>query len=326
MHSAFKLLATGWLATGVLLANPAAAADPFPAKAITIIVPYAAGGPTDLTARLLAEGLAKELGVGVLVENKTGAATIVAVNYLLAAPRDGYTIMMAPGTTTSMNPHLYQNLSYKPSDLAAISLVTRQPFTVTASPGLPAKDIKGMVELAKSRPDGLTFGTTGTGSMTHIVGSWVGDTLGIKMTEVPYKGTAASTVDLIGNRLDLQLEVIASAAQVHNAGRAHVLGLLSDKRSELIPDVPTFKELGYPQLEAYTYFGLLAAAGTPPERIERLRAATEAVAGSPAFMRTIAASGAIADPSKTSQIYTDLLQREYETWGRIIKPMNIQLD
>lgn len=321
----FQSMAAVLAVAGSALSVPATA-QKFPEKPITIVVPYAAGGPTDLTARLLGEGLAKELAVSVLVENRTGAATIVAVNHILASPKDGYTIMMAPGTTTSMNPHLYQSLSYKPSDLTAISLVTRQPFTVTASPGLPAKDIKEMIEVAKSRPDGLTFGTTGTGSMTHIVGAWVADTLGIKMSEVPYKGTAASTIDLIGNRLDLQLEVITSAAQVHNAGRARVLGLLSDKRSELLPDVPTFKELGYPQLEAYTYFGLLAAAGTPPDRIETLRAATEKVVASPEFVRTIAATGAIAEASITSQAYTDLLQREYENWGAVIKPMNIRLD
>jgi tripartite-type tricarboxylate transporter receptor subunit TctC len=303
-----------------------AVAQEFPAKPITIVVPYAAGGPTDITARRIAELMSRSLGASVVVDNKPGASTAIGASHVARSPKDGYTLFIAPGTTTSINPHVFSSLPYKIEDFAPVSLVSRQPFVLTVASELPPKTVREFLEYANSRPDGVTFGTTGTGTMTHIIGEWIGSTLGVKMREVPYKGTSQSTIDLAGGRLDTQIEGVASGVNVHNGGKARVLAVMDDERSPTLPDVPTFKEAGFPELKAYTYFGLLAPAGTPRPVIDRLHKAVVDAVAAPDYVDKLKANGEQALSSKSPEQFGDVLRAEHQHWGRIIAPMNIKLN
>jgi len=304
---------------------PGFAQPSYPSKPINIVVPYTAGGPTDLTARRLAEQLGKILNTAVMVDNRTGAATLVASEYVARAPKDGYTLLFAPGTTTSANPYLFKKLPYTLDDFAPVSLVSKQPFVLTAAEHIRVKNIAELIAYAKTRPGGVDFGTTGIGSLTHIIGKWIGRTLGINMQEVPYKGTSAAVGDMLGGRLDSQVEGIVSAIPLHKAGKARVVAVMSEERSPALPDVPSFKESGYPDLVAYIWFGLLAPAGTPDDVLEKLRLATVKAAEQPSFRDPMAENGEIAVSSTSRQEYAAHLRREYEAWGRIIKPLNLEL-
>lgn len=300
-------------------------AQAYPAKQITIVVPYTAGGPTDLTARRIAEQLGKILNTTVVVDNRTGAATLVAAEYVARAPKDGYTLLFAPGTTTSANPHLFRKLPYKIDDFAPISLVSKQPFVLTAAANLQVKNLAELVAYAKKRPEGINFGTTGVGSLTHIIGKWIGRTLDITMQDVPYKGTAAAVGDMLGGRLDSQVEGIVSAIPLHKSAKARVVAVMGEERSPSLPDVPTFKEAGHPDLVAFIMFGLLAPAGTPADIVEKLRLATVKAVEQPGYRDRMAENGEIAVSSASRKEYADLLQREYEAWGQVIKPLNLEL-
>ena len=291
-------------------ALPAWADSSFPAKPITLIVPYAAGGPTDVTARRLAEIMSRQLKSPVVVDNKTGAATIVAAEYVARAPKDGHTLLFAPGTTTSMNPHLYKKLSYKVSDFTPISLVSRQPFVLTAGPVTQVTDFAGFDKYAKARKDGVSFGTTGVGSFTHILGDWMGKQLGWRMQNVPYKGSAASVADLLGGRLDSQVEAVASGLQLDKGGKAHVVAVMDSKRSPVLPKVPTFAELGYPELVAYVTFGVLAPAGTPEAVLDKLHQAVVQATRDKALVEQMAQVGEEPAPSASRQAFGQWLHSE----------------
>ena len=303
-----------------------AQAPAFPAKAITIVVPYAAGGPTDITARRIAEAMAKRLGVPVVVENKPGAGTTVAAAFVAKAPKDGYTLLMALSTTTSVNPHLYRSLPYKSDDFAPISLVSKLALVLTATPELPARNLKEFVTWGAKQPEGVSFGSTGIGTQTHLVGEWIGRTLGVKMVHVPYKGSSQSTGDLVGGRLATQIDAVSSAAPLHNTKKARVLAVMGTERSPLLQDVPTFAEMGFPDLVAYTYFGLLAPAGTPPAIIDRLHATVVAAVASPEFTEPLIRGGELPVSSASPADYARQMEADYAHWGKVIRPLNIKLD
>ena len=317
---------TGRLAAGAAAGLPAAGAiaqTAFPSKPITIVVPYTAGGPTDLTARRVAELLGRFIGANVVVENRPGAATLIAAESVARAPKDGHTLLFAPGTTTSSNPYLFRKLPYRLEDFAPVSLVSRQPFVLTASDQLNVKTVAQLVDYARGRPAGINFGTTGVGSLTHIIGKWIGRTLQIEMQDVPYKGTSAALGDLLGGRLDTQVEGIVSAIPLHRSGKARVLAVMGEERSPSLPDVPTFREAGYPELVASIWFGLLAPAGTPEDIVEKLRRAVADVVALPEYRDRLAEQGEVAVSSASRSQYAEHLQREYEAWGRIIRPLNL---
>jgi tripartite-type tricarboxylate transporter receptor subunit TctC len=320
-----NLLSLAALALAGALVSPAGAQD-FPNRPVTIVVPYAAGGPTDLTARRIGELMSRNLGVAVTVENRPGASTTIGAAHVARAAKDGHTLLMAPGTTTAINPHVFRSLPYRTDQFAPISLVSRQPFVLTVTPGLSPKSVTEFVAWGKAQGKGVNFGTTGTGTMTHIIGEWIGQELGVKMTEVPYKGTSQSTLDLVGGRLDTQVEGLASGSALHTSGKGRVLAVMDDERSPTMPDVPTFREAGFRDLKAYTYFGLLAPAGTPRAVIERLHRAVVAAVATPEYVERLRANGEQAMSSPSPEAYAQLIQAEHDHWGRIIRPLNIKLD
>lgn len=293
-----------------ILTPPTAWAQVFPARAITLVAPYAPGGPSDTTARRLAELMSRSLGQPVIVENRIGAAGAIAASFVAKAPKDGYTLFFAPGTVTAANPFVYKSLPYKLEDFAAVAPISKQPTVLTAAPGLPVTSFFDLLRYAGAHQNGISFASTGIGSATHVIGEWISRTTDMKMTHIPYKGTAQSMTDLISGRVDAQVEGLVSAIPMHRSGKTHVQGILSEERSAMLPDVRTFREMGYPDLVAYGSFGLLAPAGTPDTALERLHTVVSAITAVPKFVAKLAENGEVPERSPSRQAHASFLQED----------------
>lgn len=310
---------------GALLAALPARAQSFPTRFISLVVPYAPGGPTDNTARRYAEGLAGSLGQSVVVVNKPGASTMIAAQFVARASKDGYTLLFAPSTTFSVNPHLYRNISYSVAEFAPISRVSRQTFTLTLSRAFPPKTVAEMVAFARANPGKVNYGTTGIGSLTHLIGMMLASRLGIELTPIHYRGTAQSLTDLLAGRLDMQVEGISSAIPQFRAGATNVVAVLSEQRAPALPTVPTLAEQGFPGVEAETVFGVYAPAGTPSVVVDQLAKATATVVDSESFIRPLAALGEIASAS-TPAAFAQSLRADSDRFGAVIRSLNLKLD
>ncbi len=310
---------------GAVLAAWPARAQSFPGRPITLIVPYAAGGPTDSTARRCAEGLSGALGQPVVVENRPGASTMIAAQFVARSPKDGYTLLFAPSTTFSVNPYLFRNIAYSLNEFAPVSSVSRQTFTVTLSRSFGPKTIAELITYAKANPGKVNYGTTGNGSLSHLIGMMLASAFGIQLTPVHYRGTAQSLSDLLAGRLEMQVEGISSAIPQSKGGTTNVAAVLSEQRLAALPNVPTLREQGFPGLELETVFGLFAPAGTPDAVVEQLAKAAAAVVAAPDFVRPLAELGEIAIAS-TPQAFTQTLRADGERLGAIIRQLNITID
>jgi tripartite-type tricarboxylate transporter receptor subunit TctC len=303
-----------------------ARAQEFPGRPITLVVPFAVGGATDVTARRLADELARLLKTTVVIENKPGAGSFVATTTVTKAARDGHTLLFGGSGITNVNPHVFRNLPYKVSELAPVSTVSKQAFIVNAHAGIPARNVAELVAYARTRPDGLVFGTVGTGTTSHILAEWIGRVLGIRVVPVPYKGTSQSTLDLIAGRIDVQMDGMSTAVTMHKAGKTRMLASMGNERAGLPEGVQTFAEAGYPELVAYAQFAVLAPAGTPDAVIRKLHAAVAAAVRVPEFAERLRAGGEIPEASASPEDYAAFIRSEDKRWGDIIRPMNLRLD
>ncbi|TDM08626.1 MAG: ABC transporter substrate-binding protein [Ideonella sp. MAG2] len=285
-HLSSRYLAAVALAT---LVQPSLADAPFPVHPIKLIVPFAPGGATDTLGRILGAALSEKLGQAVVVENKPGASTLLAVNQLIRAPADGYTLMLGAGTTTlTLNPALRQNLPYDPiksftplgqiADLALV-LVVRADF--------PGETLADLIKLAKAEPGGLSYATFGAGSSVHFAGEMLKSAAGIQMVHVPYNGSGPSLNALMAGQVQLAFDSVVAAAPLIQAGKLKALAVLSDKRLMTLPKVPTVAESGYPGFKMDTWFALLAPHGLPGNVQTKLEKALSEVVQSPEVARKL---------------------------------------
>ena len=316
LATAAGLTASHWL--------PASAQD-FPSKPITLVVPYSAGGATDVSARRLAEEMTKTLNTPVVIENKPGAGSFIAATAVTKAARDGYTLLFAGPGVISLNPHVFRSLPYRVEELTPVSTFSKQAFVINGNPAIPVKTVADLIAYAKSRPEGVSFGTVGTGTTSHVIAEWVVRTLGINAVFVPYKGTAQSTVDLMGGRIDVQVDGISTAMIMHKAGKTRVVASMGAERSILPEGVQTFVEAGFPSLVAYAQFAVLAPAGTPEAVIRKLHGAVQAAANNPAVVNWMRGNGELPDLTRSPEAFGELIRSEYERWGAIVRPMNLNL-
>jgi tripartite-type tricarboxylate transporter receptor subunit TctC len=319
----------GIAAASVLLCNALfvqnAGAQSFPTKPIRIVVPYAPGGFTDIVSRLVAKQMTDRLGQPVLVENKAGASTIIGTEYVAKAAPDGYTLLMAVTTSLSTNPHLFKKLPYKAADFEPIALAAMTPFVMSAHPSVPANNLKELLELDKAKPGSLNVATLGAGGSSQLVGAMFSSVTGIKMTEVSYKGAGPALADLLAGHVQFFFDGIATSAPLYRTGRLKGIGITSETRSPAFPSLPTFVEQGLPNMKAYSWYGLLAPAGTPVAVINTLNAAMNEALQVPEVSARIAADGAQA-PIMSPRQFGNLIDEHTKVWGDIIKPLNIQLD
>lgn len=308
------------------LLSLASQAQNYPSKPITIVVPFSAGGATDVTARRFAEVFAKEIGTPVVVENKPSAGSIIATRTVASAPKDGYTLLFAGTSPLSLNPLIYRTLPYEPADLMPISRVSRQAFTISMNPALPAKTVADFVAHAKNQPDGIHFGTVGVGSVSHLLAEFVGQRLGIKINTIPYKGTAQSSVDLMSGRIDLQIDAMSTGVTMHNSGKTRLLAAMGKERSILPAGVPNLMDVGYPDLVAYADFGVMAPKGTPDAVLAKIHSAVVSAVAAPEFAKKLAENGELATASASPAEFLQHIHAEQVRWTPIVKSLNLQLD
>ena len=269
-----------------------ATAQPFPNKALRIIVPATPGGSSDVLARAIALKLQDALGKPVIVEYKPGAGTNIGNDFVAKSAPDGYTILIN-GIPLATNPSLYANMPYNPAkDFAPIIEVAEMLNVVTVHPSVPANNMKELVALIKKEPGKFNYGTVGAGSSGHLSGELLGLKTGAKITHVAYQGNAQAATDHIGGTLQVGFVNLAAALQLVKSGRLKALAVTSSKRTPLLPDVPTVAEaLGIPDYELTAWFGLLAPARTPPDVVARLQDEVSRILKTPEMLETVRAAG-----------------------------------
>ena len=303
----------------------AASPGKFPTKTIHIVVPYAPGGFTDIVSRLVGQKISERLGQTVVVENKAGASTIIGARSVAEAAPDGYTLLMAVTTTISTNPFLFKNLPYKASDFAPVALTGLTPFVLAAHPSVPANTLDEIVALEKAKPGTLNLATLGPGSSTHLVGEMFNSLAGLKLNMVPYRGASLALTDLMAGHVQLYFDGIATAAPQFRSGKLKGIAITGENRSQAAPDVPTFAESGMPGMQAASWYGLMAPAGTPQEVIDLLNEAVNEALQQPEVRARVEQDGAAA-PALSPKEFGELIEAHTRTWEGVIKPLNITLD
>jgi tripartite-type tricarboxylate transporter receptor subunit TctC len=248
-------------------------ADEYPSRPIRLIVPYAAGGGADSVARIVAKRVAETIGQPIVIENRGGGGSIIGTELVKNAEPDGYTLLMGQSGPISINPAVYKNLPYDPlRDFAPVTMTTAYPYIMVVNPALGVKTLQEFVALARSKPGELNYGTTGVGAANHLVTELFDSKAGIRMTHIPYRGTALAVTDLLAGHVQVVFADPISALQHINAGTLLALAVTSKDRSPVAPDVPTISESGYPGFDAIAWHGILAPAGTRREIVNRLNA------------------------------------------------------
>ncbi len=307
------------------VAGPAAAQS-WPERPIRMVVGFAPGGFTDVLARLIGEKLGERLGQTVVVENKAGAAGTIGADIVAKANPDGYTLLLGHSNSNSVAPALYPKLPYDViKDFTPIVRVATTPLLLTINPAVPATDVKSFVELAKSKPQGLTFGSSGHGSSQHLAAERFMLATGTKMTHVPYKGSSAAMVDLLAGQIDLNFESPPNVLKRAEAGQLRVLGITSDKRSPLLPQVPTLAEAGVPNAEMLQWFSVMGPAKLPPEITQKLNTEIRAVLKLPEVVEKIASQGGeiVAGPADE---FAAFLAKDTASWAELVKAANVRIE
>lgn len=308
--------------TAFLAAAPAQAAD-YPSRPVTIIVPFTAGGATDLSARLAAQLLTKQLGQSFVVENRVGASGMIGMGAVARATPDGYTLGWGGNSPMSVSPHLMRNPPYDPEKaFAPVSLAAISSWIFVTRPELPVKSVADLVALAKSKPGKLTYASSGIGSAPHLMGELLKTSAGIDMLHVPFKGEIDGFNAMMGNQVDMMMGSTSSALPLVKAGKLKGLAVTTPTREAALPDIPTVAEAGVPDLTFEIFFGLVAPAGTPQPVIDKLAAAMKQAVADPNYRDMMEKAGVHANSSTPAE-FQALLLRHNERWMSIIKSNNI---
>lgn len=316
-------------ALALLAALPAAslaqAADTWPTRPVSLVIPYPPGGTSDVVGRQLAKRLQEELGQPFVAENKAGAATAIGATAVARAPRDGYTLLLSAGTTFTVIPHLNDKLQYKLSDFEPVAAVCSVPFAFVVKKDFPARDMREFIAYAKTNPGKINNATNGQGSMVHLLGELIATGLDVKMTHVHYKGAAPATMDMIAGVVDSNVEALTNAVPNVKAGQYRALAVLSPERQPLMPNVPTFKELGFPSIMGETWYAVFAPAGTPKPVVDKLNAALRKITTSASFQEAMQKIGNEAKSSTPAELRELTLQQSRQ-WGDLIRRLDIKVE
>ena len=313
------------IATALVFAAPAAFAQTYPTRPITLMVPFPPGGPTDLVARVLAQKLGEQLGQNVVIDNKPGANGNIAAVAIARAPADGYTLLYNTSSIT-LSPALYKSLAFDvQKDFAPIALTAVVPLALVVHPGVPANNVKEFVAYAKANPGKLSYGSAGNGNVTHLGAFQFVQANGISAVHVPYKGSAPADVGLVGGDVQFLTDTVNSVQGFVKDKRMKMLAVTTARRMSLFPDVPTLAESGMPGFEVGAWQGIMAPAGTPRPVIDRLNAEIVKALQSPDVRARLAVQG--AEPlGSTPDEYAVYVRKELERWGRIVKATGVSIE
>jgi len=314
------------LAAAALIGLPAAAQD-FPTKPITFVLAYPPGGGADAIGRLLAQKLSDELGQPIVVDYRPGFSGNIGAASVARATPDGYTLLIAPLTTYAINSVLYPDkVGYSlVKDFTPVSFIGFQPLVMTVNPGVPANTPQEFIALAKAKPDSISYGSTGPGSLEHIAGEMLKRQANINMVHVPYKGNGPAVNDLMGGQIQLLFVTAPTWAGHAKGGKLKALMVTMTERSEAFPELPTPKEAGLGGFEVVSTYGLLAPAGTPPAVIRRLNEGVRKVLGDPDTRARYRNLGVTTSPT-TSEEAAQRISNDIAKWSKAIKDSNIKAD
>lgn len=321
-----KLLAFGALALAATIVPTAGtAADAYPSKPIKLVLPFAAGGQSDVVARIAAERLTSALGQPVVVENVGGAGGMIAAAKVARSPADGYTLFLPNASTLTIAPHLQPGSGVTPSSFAPIATVSQFPLVLVVNSASSYKSLADVIAAAKSKPGKLSFASPGVGTTPHLAGETFSQEAGIKITTVPYKGGAPALNDLLAGQVDLYFEAPATIVPQIQAGKLRALAVTGKNRMAALPNVPTVAEQGFPKLTLESWAAFVAPKETPPAIIERLRTEIEKVVKSQDFTRKLEERG--FEPLSTSPAeLARMINEESVRWGQIIKERRITVN
>jgi tripartite-type tricarboxylate transporter receptor subunit TctC len=329
MQTCSKYLALSFaslaFASAASLANHTAKAADYPSRPIHLIVPYAAGGAADSIARIVAKRVGNAIGQTIVVENRGGGGSIVGTEFVNKADPDGYTLLLGQSGPISINPAVYKSLPYDPvKDFAPISLTTAYPYVMVVNPALGVKTLQEFVALAKSKPGALNYGTTGVGAANHLVTELFDSKAEIRMTHIPYRGTALAVADLLAGQVQVVFADPISALQHVNSGTLIALAVTSKDRSPVAPTVPTMSESGYPGFDAVGWHGILAPAKTPPAIVARLNAEIVEALKDPET-RTLLESQAMQIVGSSPEAFASFIKQDIAIWKEVADQAKIEV-
>lgn len=313
------------LGAGALLASPMAQAQTFPDRTVTLVVPFAAGGSTDLVARLVAESMSRDLGQQVVVQNVGGAGGNVGADQVARADPDGYTILMGTVATHALNPLMLKQKPYDPeTDFAPISLLAVIPNVLVVNPELPVNTVQELIDLLKANPEEYSYASSGNGTPLHLSGELFKSMAGVEMQHVPYKGSGPALNDVIANQVPIMFDNLPSSSGHMKGGTLKALGVTTKERAASFPDLPTVGET-VPGYETYTWNALFAPAGTPPEVVATLNKAALAALADPNVVARMGDFSADVVGSSPEELAAHV-KAEIAKWGPIVKDAGVTLD
>jgi len=319
---------TGIVVTLALASAGVQAADNYPSRPVHMIIPFAAGGPTDIVGRIMGAKMGELLGQQFVIEDKAGVGGNIGANAVAKASPDGYTVLMANVSTHAINPGLYKNMPYDPvRDFAPTGRIGVTPTLLSVNPSLPATDVESLVALIKENPGKFSYGSAGVGSIFHLCAeefkSMAG---GLDIVQVPYKGSAPMNTDLMGGQIAMAFDATPTALPLAQAGKIRALAVGTATRLRAMPDLPTLQEQGLKDFECYTWNAILAPAGTPKLIVDRLNAAINKSLADPEVFSSLQKAGIDPTPGSTPQQTAEFIKAELAKWAPIIKASGAQVE
>ena len=303
-----------------------AQAQPYPNKPIKIIVPYTAGGTTDMLARSLGQKMSEKWGQPVVVENKPGANGIIGIDMVAKAPADGYTLGLASPGTHAINQTLYTTLPHHPiKDFTPVSFVVRAPMVMVVNADQPIHNVRELIAAAKKEPGKLSIASGGSGSSQHLAAELFKHMAGVDMTHVPYKGGGAAYTDLLGGRVQVMIDALQQSMPHIKAGKLRAIAVASAQRLPQLPDVPTIAESGVPGYESGAWYGLVAPANTPKEVVAQIAAEVDRIMKLPDIKERFEGPGLVTVGGRP-EVFADHINKETEKYAKVIKAANIKAD
>ena len=317
-----------FLALLIGIAPAAFAQESYPSKPIRMIVPFAAGGPTDIVARVVSAKMAEQFGQPIVVENRTGAGGNIGAEVVAKAPADGYTLLMATVSTHAINPGLYRTMPYDPiRDFAPIGQVGVTPIVLAVHRTIPVQDAKGLVTLLRANPGKYSYGSSGLGSILHLCGEAFKSAVGgLDIVHVPYRGSAPMMADLVGGQIAVAFDALPTVLPQLQAGAIRAIGAGMANRTRMLPELPTLQEQGIAGFECYTWNAILAPARTPEKIVTQLAEAMAKVMADPAVIKRLQDAGVDPTPGQTPEKTAEFIKAELAKWAPIIRASGAHVD